>query len=101
MRLFIILTTLAFAGCSSVPFLRAKTPEELAFAREKAAAEAASDRFDDCMRSTLASVGPFTYGGRDSRLRAAEICKDVMIARPANDEAKPPKQESEKSTSTP
>jgi len=85
MRLFIVLATLAFSGCSSVPFLRAKTPEELAFAREKAAAEAASDRFEDCMHSTLASVGPFTYGGRDARLKAAEICKDVMTGTTSNE----------------
>lgn len=52
------------AGCVSTP--------------EQAAQEAASDRFEDCMTSTLGSVGPFTFGGQEARLKAAEICKEVM-----------------------
>jgi hypothetical protein len=78
MRLLIVIATLAFTGCSSVPFLRAKTPEEIAAARDRAAQEEASDRFEDCMHSTLGSVGPFTFAGPEARLKAAQICKDVM-----------------------
>ncbi len=40
--------------------------------------EAAADRFESCMDSTLGSVGPFTYGSQDARLKAAEICKQVI-----------------------
>ncbi len=40
--------------------------------------EDAADRFESCMDSTLGSVGPFTYGSQEARLKAAEICKDVM-----------------------
>jgi hypothetical protein len=50
----------ALAGCAS-------TPEQ-----------AATDRFESCMDSTLASFGPFRFGTQEARLKAAEICKDVM-----------------------
>jgi uncharacterized protein YcfL len=43
--------------------------------------EAATDRFESCMDSTLASFGPFRFGTQEARLKAAEICKDVMQAK--------------------
>ena len=52
------------AGCATSP--------------EQAANEAATDRFESCMDSTLASFGPFRFGSQEARLKAAEICKDVM-----------------------
>jgi hypothetical protein len=30
---------------------------------------------------TLASFGPFRFGSQEARLKAAEICKDVMRAK--------------------
>ena len=60
MRPFTIMTVLLLAGCAS-------TPEE-----------AATERFEACMDRTLASFGPFRFGSQEARLKAAEICKDVM-----------------------
>jgi hypothetical protein len=65
------------AGCSTsapkLPFVREKSPQEVA-------QEAATERFETCMDSTLASFGPFRFGRPEARLKAAEICKDVMRA---------------------
>lgn len=63
MRAFIAAGMFLLAGCAS-------TPEE-----------AATDRFESCMDSTLASFGPFRFGSQEARLKAAEICKDVMQAK--------------------
>ncbi|HEY6641898.1 hypothetical protein [Povalibacter sp.] len=64
MRSIVIFSLLMLAGCASSP--------------EQAAHEAATDRFETCMDNTLASFGPFRFGTQESRLKAAEICRDVM-----------------------
>jgi hypothetical protein len=61
---FVIAAFTALTGCATTP--------------EQAAAEAATDRFESCMDRTLGSFGPFQFGTQDARLKAAEICKDVM-----------------------
>jgi hypothetical protein len=63
-RACIVIAVAALSGCATRP--------------EERAAEAATDRFEACMDRTLASVGPFTYGSQEARLKAAEICRDVM-----------------------
>ncbi|MFC4307568.1 hypothetical protein ACFPN2_00600 [Steroidobacter flavus] len=63
-RARIVAIVLTLSGCATTP--------------EEKAAEAATDRFEACMDRTLASVGPFTYGSQEARLKAAEICRDVM-----------------------
>lgn len=71
---------LSTAGCSLIP---PSSPEQAEARRQAAAEEAATERFESCMDSTLASFGPFRFGGQDARLKAAEICKDVMQQQPA------------------
>lgn len=63
-RIIVIALVGVLSGCASTP--------------EERAAEAATDRFEACMDRTLASVGPITYGSQETRLKAAEICRDVM-----------------------
>jgi hypothetical protein len=46
--------------------------------RQAKAQKAATHRFETCMDSTLSSFGPFSFGTQEARLKAAEICKDVM-----------------------
>lgn len=76
MRTILALLVLAtFTACGSV---RPKTPEQIESERQAAAQEAATERFEACMDRTLASVGPFRFGSQEARLKAAEICKDVM-----------------------
>ncbi|HEY4368533.1 MAG TPA: hypothetical protein VGN07_14950 [Steroidobacteraceae bacterium] len=71
----------ALDGCGSTPaltFTQPKTPEQIEADRQARAQEAATERFESCMDSTLSSFGPFRFGSQEARLKAAEICKDVM-----------------------
>lgn len=45
---------------------------------QEKAQKAATRRFETCMDSTVASFGPFSFATQEARLKAAEICKDVM-----------------------
>lgn len=78
MRAILAIALIALAGCSSVPFMREKSAQEQEAAAQAKAQEAATDRFETCMDSTLSSFGPFRFGTQEARLKAAEICKDVM-----------------------
>ena len=78
MRTTLIVALVALTGCANAPFLREKTPQEQEALAKAKAQEAATDRFESCMDSTLSSFGPFRFGTQEARLKAAEICKDVM-----------------------
>lgn len=67
MRALIAAGLILLTGCASTP--------------EQSAQEAATDRFESCMDSTLSSFGPFRFGTQEARLKAAEICKEVMQAK--------------------
>lgn len=78
MRIGLAIALVVLSGCANAPFMREKSAQEQeAIARAKAQ-EAATDRFETCMDSTLSSFGPFRFGTQEARLKAAEICKDVM-----------------------
>lgn len=62
MRLTFAILLICLSGC-----VTSRTPEQ-----------EATRRFDNCMDSTVASVGPFSFATQDQRLKAAAVCKDVM-----------------------
>jgi hypothetical protein len=62
MRVIFAIALIALTGC-----VTDRTPEAQA-----------TRRFNDCMDSTLASFGPISFATQDARLKAAEICRDVM-----------------------
>jgi hypothetical protein len=70
--------TLAFGGCANAPFTREKSAQEQEDAAKAKAQKATTRRFETCMDSTLASFGPISFATQEARLKAAEICKDVM-----------------------
>lgn len=78
MRILFTVALIALTGCANAPFMREKTPQEQEAVAKAKAQEAATDRFETCMDSTLSSFGPFRFGTQEARLKAAEICKDVM-----------------------
>lgn len=64
MRKLLVIGLLMLTGCATTPD------------------EAATERFETCMDRTLATFGPFRFGGPEARLKAAEICKEVMQTQP-------------------
>lgn len=78
MRVTLIIVLIALTGCASAPFTREKSAQEQADAAQAKAQKAATARFETCMDSTVAHVGPIHFATQDARLKAAEICKDVM-----------------------
>jgi hypothetical protein len=78
MRVTLAIVLIALTGCANAPFMREKSAQEQEAAAKAKAQKAATHRFETCMDSTLSSFGPFSFGTQEARLKAAEICKDVM-----------------------
>jgi hypothetical protein len=75
MRVTLAIVLIALGGCAN---MREKSAQEQEADAQVKAQKAATRRFETCMDSTLSSFGPFTFATQDARLKAAEICKDVM-----------------------
>jgi hypothetical protein len=69
---------IALTGCANAPFTREKSAQEQEADAQAKAQKAATRRFEKCMDSTLTSFGPISFATQEARLKAAEICKDVM-----------------------
>jgi uncharacterized lipoprotein YajG len=62
----VIAALLVISACASTP----ETPEQLA-----------TKRFNDCMDSTLPSFVHVTVATADQRIKAAEVCRTVMLGK--------------------
>lgn len=60
---------LVISACASTPEAP-ESPEQLA-----------TKRFDDCMDSTLPSFVHVTVATADQRIKAAEVCRSVMLGK--------------------